>query len=55
MKSLAEAVANIVLFILTPAINGVGTDQLSSGHREHRGTANRGKRDPGSLPLGWEF
>jgi hypothetical protein len=36
MKSLVEAIANIVLFILTPMIVGVGTDQLSSGHREHR-------------------
>ena len=36
MKSLVEAIANIVLFILTPMIVGVGTGQLSSGHREHR-------------------
>ena len=55
MKSLVEAVANIVLFYTYAHDWGVGTDQLSSGHREHRGAANRGERDPGSLPLGRDF
>jgi hypothetical protein len=55
MKSLVEAVAKYCAVYSYARDYGVGTDQLSSGHREVRGAANRGKRDLGSLPLGWEF
>jgi hypothetical protein len=55
MKSLVEAVANIVLFVLTPVIMVWVQISLAQVIDDIGGAANRRKRDPGSLPLSQEF
>lgn len=54
MKSSFEAGAIIVLYYSYARDCCVGTDRLSSCHREHGGAANHWKRDSGGLPLGWD-
>ena len=55
MKSLVEAVANIVLFIFTPVIMVWVPISLAQVIENIGELPIEEKRDPGSLPFGWEF